>query len=469
MRICGMAMAKWLFCLCILMGKSLFAEIGYDAKGIPWQYTSSTNRVTAIWGTAGLRRYNGKVEIPEHIGGKTVTSLGAFTFNGCKGITEITIPASIKVIGMYPFFGSGVKRITFLGEEILDTESYLFTEATLLETIVFPKRIKLGTAPFRWCESLRVCLLPKGTEAFYFREAFYRCSSLEYARLPPVLSKHWMDNGTWDASTFEGCNRLQQVVFTGKAPEAGGSVEHIPNRARITYPMADAAAWGDLIPEERRGTFTELIDAPEVTLSSKMLGPRAMEVTFSVEGTGEEVMTRAIAVKDGEVSFDNVIPIRSLSSGTLGKLPTNVQHRFVWDIAKDWEADLENVKPVVLVREASLLPIDEVTLPGEGALKPFTVNRVPLHWSQVFNLLLWCYAEGDARLSVSQGVVSVDGTPIVRGKEVINLEKALEYLWGKVGYRAMTEEEARHWERVTRVSFASYGLGTLQVKIKEGE
>ena len=285
---------------------------------------------------------------------------------------------------------------------------------------------------------------------------------MEYVSLPPKLP------GQWDETSFTGCNRLQQVVFTGEAPE-GGDVSLIPNGARITYPKADAAAWGKLIPEERRGTFTELIDGVEVEISSMMVGTRTMEVTYHVTSEEPEVTVRAIAVRDGEKSFSNVVPIRTLSVGQLGKVTANTTHRFVWDIAKDWEADLETVTPLILVKNESLLPIDEVTLPGEGDLPPFTVNRVPLYKTQVFDALLWCYAEGDPRLTVSQGVASVDGVPIAEGAEIVNLPKALEYLYAKMGYRAMTEAEVAHWERVMRVSYASYGLENLQVRKREGE
>ena len=359
--------------------------------------------------------------------------------------------------------GCGAKTITFLGDKLI-ADGYLFAWLASLETVNFPKQLLFGNADiaFQGCESLKVCIFPKTTEGLGLGYTFWGCSSLEYVWLPPALPN------PWNETTFNECGKLQQVVFTGEAPE-GGDVSLIPNGARITYPKADAAAWGNLIPEERRGTFTELIDGVEVEISSMMVGTRTMEVTYHVTSEEPEVTVRAIAVRDGEKSFSNVVPIRTLSVGQLGKVAANTTHRFVWDIAKDWEADLETVTPLILVKNESLLPIDEVTLPGEGDLPPFTVNRVPLYKTQVFDALLWCYAEGDPRLTVSQGVASVDGVPIAEGAEIVNLPKALEYLYAKMGYREMTEAEVAHWERVMRVSYASYGLENLQVRKREGE
>lgn len=459
--------SPWRAALCLLaLSASASAKetLWYDAKGIPWLYDTWANPGEAIiTRTPLLRLVSGAVEVPAVIDGYPLTRIDAAVFGACTGITSVTIPASVKFIQSHAFAGSGVREIVFLGDEI-STGGILFTYCPFLERVVLPERIHtLGNATFRGCRSLKTIVFPDGTEDLGVWSTFEDCGALEYVWFPPSLSE------PWDDTTFKGCTHLQQVVFTGKAPEGDAAVSLIPNGARITYPRADASAWGDIVPESRRGTFTELVAKPKVTVSSRMIGARTMEVQFEVASDSPEVEVRAIALRDGEKSFANVVPIRTLSAGALGKVPANTTNRFVWDIAKDWRADLENARPLILTREDALLPIDEVTLPGEGDLPPFTVNRVPVHETQVLDALLWCYAEGDPRLTVSQGVASVDGEPIAEGDTIVDLQKALAYLFGKMGYRAMTEAEARHWERVTRVSYASYGLENLQVKKQEGE
>lgn len=449
----------------VTLGAHLCAQrlLWYDEKGVPWQYVVTSEGYVETLRTPQLRAFNGVIEVPKTIAGYPVKNLGSATFGGCAGVDHIIVPSSVSLTRMYPFLGCGVKTITFQGDNLL-AEPYLFAWCASLETVNFPKQLRFwsGDIAFQGCESLKVCVFPKATEGLGLGYTFWGCSSLEYVWLPPAL------RNAWNETTFKECNSLQQVVFTGAAPD-GGDVDLIPNGARITYPKAEAAAWGGLVPEGRRGTFTELIDGMEVEVASKMVGTRTMKIDFKVASDLPEVTVRAIAVRDGEKSFANVVPIRTLSAGQLGKVSANVSHRVVWEIAKDWSAELENVKPLILVQPESFLPIDEVTLPGEGDLAPFTVNRVPLHETQVFDALLWCYAEGDPRLVVSQGVASVDGVPIAEGAEVVNLPKALAYLYDRMGYRAMTEAEVAHWKRVTRVSYASYGLENLQVKKREGE
>lgn len=457
----------WRAALCLFAlsaGTSAKAALWYDAKGIPWNYyISQGGNGVRIERMPLLSSVSGAVEVPAVIAGYPLTSIGATVFGACAGITSVTIPASVQYINFHAFTGSGVREIVFLGDEIT-ANSYLCAYCPFLERVVLPERIHtLGNTAFLGCRSLKTIVFPDGTEDLGVWSTFEGCSALEYVWFPPSLSE------PWDDTTFKGCARLQQVVFTGKVPEGDAAVSLIPNGARITYPRAEATAWGDIVPESRRGTFTELVAKPKVTVSSRMIGARTMEVQFEVASDSPEVEVRAIALRDGEKSFANVVPIRTLSAGALGKVPANTANRFVWDIAKDWRADLENARPLILTREDALLPIDEVTLPGEGDLPPFTVNRVPVHETQVLDALLWCYAEGDPRLTVSQGVASVDGEPVAEGDTIVDLQKALAYLFGKMGYRAMTEAEARHWERVTRVSYASYGLENLQVKKQEGE
>ena len=57
-------------------------------------------------GTVKITDYNGgaeKVEIPEMIDGRSVTSIGNYAFEYCENITSVTIPNSVTSIGEYAF------------------------------------------------------------------------------------------------------------------------------------------------------------------------------------------------------------------------------------------------------------------------------------------------------------------------------------------------------------------------------
>jgi hypothetical protein len=48
--------------------------------------------------------------IPSTISGLSVTSIGAWAFQGCGGLKTITIPSSVTSIGIYAFTGCGLLR-----------------------------------------------------------------------------------------------------------------------------------------------------------------------------------------------------------------------------------------------------------------------------------------------------------------------------------------------------------------------
>ena len=68
-------------------------------------------------GTVKITKYIGsaeKVEIPEKINGKSVTSIGNYAFEYCENITSVTIPDSVTSIGVYAFeYCASLKSIRY--------------------------------------------------------------------------------------------------------------------------------------------------------------------------------------------------------------------------------------------------------------------------------------------------------------------------------------------------------------------
>ena len=91
-----------LLCFCLLLGFNAFA---YDAEidGIYYNFSGDEATVTMN----RIVRYSGSIIIPESVNyeGKTysVTSIGYSAFDGCSGLTSITIPNSVTIIGYRAF------------------------------------------------------------------------------------------------------------------------------------------------------------------------------------------------------------------------------------------------------------------------------------------------------------------------------------------------------------------------------
>ena len=56
--------------------------------------------------------YSGDIVIPETVNGYTVAGIWEFAFDGCKDLTSVTLPSTIKSIGAYAFWGCNISEIT---------------------------------------------------------------------------------------------------------------------------------------------------------------------------------------------------------------------------------------------------------------------------------------------------------------------------------------------------------------------
>jgi len=69
-----------------------------------FDYTIS-NSCATITGYTGA---GGVVNIPDTLGGYSVTSIGAYAFSWCSGLTGVTIPDSVTSIGENAFYGTQI-------------------------------------------------------------------------------------------------------------------------------------------------------------------------------------------------------------------------------------------------------------------------------------------------------------------------------------------------------------------------
>lgn len=163
--------------------------------------------------TCRITKYSGADEflsIPGTLDGYTVTQIGDRAFLGNDAIVTLTIPETLKYIGIDAFWHcSSLKTVTlpasFPGSG-LAAGAFGYCEA--LEKIDLPEGMKnLGQLMFIGCKALQEIEIPD-TVRTIGANAFTDCAGLKTLTLPSALTSI----GEW---AFRGCTELTSITFNG--------------------------------------------------------------------------------------------------------------------------------------------------------------------------------------------------------------------------------------------------------------
>ncbi|OYU83038.1 MAG: hypothetical protein CFE24_13165 [Flavobacterium sp. BFFFF2] len=187
------------------------------------------NTVTAIQGTfyncTGLK----SITIPDsvkHIGIHTfqgctslttltipnsVTHIGDEAFKGCTGLTSLTIPDSITIIDQEAFSGcTGLKSVA-ISNSVTRIERLTFFGCTGLTSVTIPNSVtSIGPFAFFGCTGLTSLTIPNSTTKID-SEAFRDCAGLTLVTIPNSVTSI----GNF---AFFGCSSLKTVICNATKP-----------------------------------------------------------------------------------------------------------------------------------------------------------------------------------------------------------------------------------------------------------
>ena len=184
----------------------------------------------------GVLVNNVQAALIQYPGGKTggyttptgVTSLGSDAFNGCTGLTSITIANSVTNIGESAFGNCSNLTSVTLSTNLPSIAAHTFLYCTSLASVTIPNSVTaIGSFGFYGCSALTSVTIPSGVNAIESC-AFYGCSSLTSVTIPSSVSSMAGDAFVW-------CQLLQSVYFEGNAPGSGGSAFYNDTNATIYY------------------------------------------------------------------------------------------------------------------------------------------------------------------------------------------------------------------------------------------
>lgn len=186
-----------------------------------------------------------------------------------------------------------------------------------------------------------------------------------------------------------------------------------------------------------------------IVLSSKMRenNPTVMDVTYIVHSLSDTVNVRALAFEDGERSFWKVVRPETFVNDPEGNptvqnigdnIAANVAHALSWKVSSDWATDLAKVKFEILTSDMGQLPLNLITIPATDTTPEVTVSYNSQTSADVFNALLWHYADGASDLYITNGYLYKSNGDLLSNRTApANMIFAVDYCFGKMGYEGL--------------------------------
>ena len=268
--------------LSVIFSISASADV-VEVDGIYYDISETTATVTY-----GDNEYSGDIVIPESItynGSKySVTSIGEMAFDGCRGLTSITIPNSVTSIGEWAF-----------------SDCSGLTSVTIPNSVTF-----IGDGAFWGCTGLTSITIPNSVTSIR-SEAFSFCSGLTSVTIPNSVTSI----GNW---AFSGCGGLTSITIPNSVTSIRSGAFSRCNEIENVY------CYAETVPSTKTDAFSNsyieyaTLHVPESAINAYITTePWSGFGTFkTIEGTVgiESVEARSIAIQ----SADGFITISGLDS-----------------------------------------------------------------------------------------------------------------------------------------------------------
>ena len=143
-----------------------------------------------------------------------VTSIGAFAFYNCSGLTSIEIPSSVTSFGEDAFAGCSGLTSVDIPSSVFNIGGAAFYGCSSLTSIEIPNRVtSIGYQAFYGCSSLTSIEIPNRVTSIEY-SAFYGCSSLTSIEIPNRVT-------SIGPSAFKYCSGLSSINIPSNLTSIG--------------------------------------------------------------------------------------------------------------------------------------------------------------------------------------------------------------------------------------------------------
>jgi hypothetical protein len=143
-----------------------------------------------------------------------LTTIPAYSFYCCKGIKSVTIPNSVKSIGLYAFAECHNVTSIIIPNSVTSIEDGAFKTCINLKNLIIPNSVtSIGESVFTFCNGFTSIIIPNSVKSIGLY-AFNQCINLTSINIPSSVT-------TISEGLFKGCIKLSDVTIHNSITSIG--------------------------------------------------------------------------------------------------------------------------------------------------------------------------------------------------------------------------------------------------------
>ncbi len=323
--------------------------------GFRYLLESDTKTATLLPKREG--KYSGDIIIPEKVKGNDgveyiVASLDASCFEGCRGLTSITIPSSVTSLGASCFFYCTSLTSITIPSSVTSLGESCFYNCDGLTSITIPSSVtSLSYGCFWGCSGLTSITIPSSVTSLG-DYCFEGCRGLTSITIPSSVT-------SLGKYCFYGCLNLETVYFEGKYCKSNYADLNIPTTSIIKVPTEYLQGYKDSFGSDYKYIYawnpdeTEDDNKPVTQCSTPSVSYGEGKLMFACETTGAkyhytitdtDIKSDALS-ENGEVSLSAAYNISVYATADGYKASDKAEATLYWI-----NANLDNGTNINMVR-----------------------------------------------------------------------------------------------------------------------